>query len=197
MTAENANPRTDDPREESGQATPDGVETSVGSESRRAPVADVGDPAFSDVDVYTGADVFDTPAPYDGVTVFEAEPALGVADAYEGPTAPEAIGAYEPAGAYTPGVTPVAAEQIVPDGATPSSDSSQPARVDPIGVYVPEDVPAAALPQDDIVRSESATSDAAASTADPLPEAAVDAETGEPVVGRDAEEGPSAVRFDD
>jgi hypothetical protein len=197
MTADNANPRPDDPASGDDRTRVDGVETSVGAESPRAPIAETGDPTFSGVDVYTGAGVFDAPTPYEGATVFEAEPALGVADAYEGPTVPDVLGAYEPEGAYTPAVTPVAAEQIVPDGATPADDSSQPTRVDPIGVYVPGDVPAAALPQDDIARSESATSDAAASAADPLPEVAVDAETGEPVLPRDTDAAPSVVRFDD
>jgi hypothetical protein len=197
MTAENANPSPDDHASRDDQTGADGVETSVGAESARAPIADVGDPAFPGVDVYTGASVVDAPTPYEGATVFEAEPALGVADAYEGPTTPDVLGAYEPAGSYTPAVTPVAADQIVPDGATPPNDSSQPARVDPIGVYVPEDVPAAALPQDDIARSESATSDAAATAAEPLPGTAVDPATGEPVLPRDADAGPSALRFDD
>jgi hypothetical protein len=196
MTADNANPRPDDPASGDDRTRADGVETSVGAEGPRAPIAGAGDPAFSGVDVYTGADVFVAPAAYEGATVFETEPALGVADAYEGPTVPDVLGAYEPEGAYTPAVTPVAAEQILPDGATPANDSAQPARVDPIGVYVPEDVPAAALPQDDIARSESATTDAA-SAAEPLPERAVDAETGEPVLPRHTAAGPSAVRFDD
>ncbi|RWZ52556.1 hypothetical protein ELQ90_00940 [Labedella phragmitis] len=197
MTAENANPRPDDPAAGGHESRPEGVATSVGAESPRAPIADIGDPAFSGADVYTGADVFEAPTPYEGAAVFEGEPALGVADAYEGQSAPDVLGAYEPAGVYTPAVTPVAAEQIVPTGATPSSDSSQPARVGPIGVYVPEDVPAAALPQDDIARSESAQADAAAPTADPLPPAAVDPETGEPSLPGDTDAGPSAVRFDD
>ncbi|RWZ67836.1 hypothetical protein ELQ92_00760 [Labedella populi] len=200
MAASNENMHGE-PTDASSPAEPDGVETSVetsvGAESPRRPIADIGTPAYDGVDVYSGDDAFEAPHPYDGASTYEAAPALGVADAYEGPTGVDAIGAYEPEGAYTPAVTPVAAEAIVPDGVTAPTDGSASARVDPIGVYVPEDVPAAALPHDEIAESESATADVSVDSAAPLPGVAIERETGETLTPREADGGPSAVRFDD
>jgi hypothetical protein len=195
MTAANENPH-----DESTGASPEGdatgIETAVGAESARRPIADIGTPAPGGVDVYSGDEPFDAPRPYEGTSVYEAEPALGVADAYEGPSGVDAIGAYEPEGAYTPTVTPVSAEQIVPDGATAPTEGAQPARVDPIGAYVPDDVPAAALPQDEIAESESAAADVSSESAEPLPDTGVEAETGVPATPSEGSS-PSAVRFDD
>lgn len=176
-------------------ASADAVATEVGADVDRAPIADVGSAAFEAVETYAPDEVFHGASTYGGGDVYTGEPALGVADAYEGTSAYGVAGAYEPEGAYAPAVTPVAAEDIVPAGAT-RSEGGEPARVDPIGVYVPEDVPAAALPQRDIADAEVASTDVAAAAAETLPASAVDPETGEPVTPGDATSGPSAVRFD-
>lgn len=179
-----------------GTSAPAPVATEVGADVDRAPIADVGSPVFEDVEAYRPDEVFHGTSTYGGDAPYTAPPALGVADAYEGAGAYGVAGAYEPEGSYAPAVTPVAAEDIVPAGAAPSAGGEQ-ARVDPIGVYVPEDVPAAALPQGEIADAESASSDVSAAQAGALPDSAVDAETGEPVAPSDAVEGDSSVRFDD
>jgi len=177
-----------------GAAAP--IASEIGADVDRAPIADVGSPVFEGVEAYAPDEVFRGASTYSGDDVYTGEPAIGVADAYEGTSAYGVPGAYEPEGSYAPAVTPVAAEDIVPAGAEPS-ESGEPARVDPIGVYVPEDVPAAELPQREIADAASASTDVSAARADALPDSAVEPETGEPVTPRDATSGPSAVRFDD
>ncbi|RUQ98121.1 hypothetical protein [Labedella endophytica] len=177
-------------------ATPAPIATEVGADVDRAPIADVGSAVFEGVEAYRPDEVFHGVATYSGDDAYTATPATGGSAAYEGASAYGVAGAYEPEGAYVPAVTPVAAEDIVPDGAAPSK-SGEPARVDPIGVYVPEDVPAAALPQNEIADAEAASTDVSADAADALPGSAVAPETGEPVTPADATSGPSAVRFDD
>ncbi len=194
---ENADSVTGDGTVEPPSNDAAGIETAVGAESARVPIADVGVPAFGGVDVYSGDGVFDAAPAYSGDGVYEGQPAVEIGDAYDSPSAYDAVGAYEPEGAYTPTVTPVAAESIAPDDAVPSAGSGEPPRVDPIGVYVPDDVPAAALPQDEIAEAESSTADASAAVAEPLPESPVSPDTGTPLPPADATSGPSAVRFDD
>ena len=176
--------------------SPAPITTEVGADVDRAPIADVGSPVFEGVEAYVPDEVFHGVTTYTGDDAYTAPPTLGVADAYEGASAYGVAGAYEPEGSYTPAVTPAVAEDIVPAGAAPSESGEQ-ARVDPIGVYVPEDVPSAALPQHEIADGESASSDVAAAGAEALPASAVTPETGEPVTPADATSGPSAVRFED
>jgi len=168
----------------------------VGADVSRAPIADVGSPVFEGADTYRPDEVFRGVTTYSGYDAYTSTPTLGVADAYEGASAYGVAGAYEPDGAYLPAVTPVAAEDIVPAGAAPS-ESGEPARVDPIGVYVPDDVPAAALPQSEISDAEAAATGVSAADAEALPASVVEAETGEPITPADATDAPSAVRFDD
>lgn len=191
---ENDEPATSLPQVASASA--DAVSTEIGADVDRAPIADVGSAAFDGVETYAPDEVFHGVSTYGGDDTYTAAPGLGVADAYEGASAYGVAGAYEPEGAYVPAVTPVAAEDIVPDGAAPT-EQGQPARVDPIGVYVPEDVPAAALPQSEIADAESASIDVSSDGVEALPGSAVAPETGEPVTPADATSGPSAVRFDD